>query len=231
MTLSMSARLCYQRLSTNMKTTLPINGVIFDMDGTLTIPVLKFQELRERLGISDEVDILDYANSAPDYDKPRIHKIIEDFEDEGNKQLQLKPSIHDLFYFLKREQLKTALLTRNNKKCVDSFIKRFIHRDNKAIFSEEKHLFSKIVTRDFLPTKPHPAPVHHICAAWKAPEETVLVVGDDWQDIECGNRAGSVTVLMTKPSNTDIKNKADFCIDDLSELVTLLQTNFTVKKD
>lgn len=36
---------------------------------------------------------------------------------------------------------------------------------------------------------------------------------------------------MTKPSNTDIKNKADFCIDDLSELVTLLQTNFTVKKD
>jgi len=44
------------------------------MDGTLTLPVLDFKKLRERLGISDGDDILYFASNAPPGEKERINK-------------------------------------------------------------------------------------------------------------------------------------------------------------
>ena len=121
-----------------------INGLIFDMDGTLTIPVLKFNVLRDRLGISNKVDILQYAGNVPEEEKTRIYEIIEDFEDEGIRNLKLQPNLHELFYFLRKENLKTALLTRNTRKAVDSFISKIINEDKREIFSKESDLFSMV---------------------------------------------------------------------------------------
>ena len=38
-----------------------IKGVIFDMDGTMTVPILDFKEMRRRVGIPNTADILMYA--------------------------------------------------------------------------------------------------------------------------------------------------------------------------
>ena len=40
-----------------------INGVIFDMDGTLTQPILNFSEMRQRIGIASSQDVLTYVSS------------------------------------------------------------------------------------------------------------------------------------------------------------------------
>ena len=138
----------YRRISNGhtqsmIKETL-INGIIFDMDGTLTIPVLKFTVLRERLGIPQKTDILTYAGNAPDDEKSKIFQIIEEFEEEGLTNLKLQPNLHQLLYFLRKENLKTALLTRNNRKAVDHFISKIIKEDKTGIFSNESDIFSAV---------------------------------------------------------------------------------------
>lgn len=60
-----------------------IKGVIFDMDGTLTIPVLNFLEMRTRLGLSRGVDILPTVLSMPAEERERAMKIIQEMEEEG----------------------------------------------------------------------------------------------------------------------------------------------------
>ena len=48
-----------------------------------------------------------------------------------------------------------------------------------------------MVTRDFEPCKPHPAPVLHICEQWGLQPNQVAVVGDDKTDMISGLRAGT----------------------------------------
>ena len=125
---------------------IPIHGVIFDMDGTLTIPVLNFKVLRQQLGIPDKsIDILQHIEDAPDkIEKEKRKKIVEDFEDEGDRLLKFQPNLHQLFYFLKENNIKRALLTRNKQSAVDSFINKFIKDDTKGVFKDRNEIFSKV---------------------------------------------------------------------------------------
>ena len=54
-------------------------------------------------------------------------------------------------------------------------------------------MIPQIITRDSdsIPTKPDPAAVMHICSHWGLSPRATLMVGDDWKDIMCGNKAGS----------------------------------------
>ena len=125
---------------------VPIYGVIFDMDGTLTVPVLNFKMLREKLGIAGrKVDILQHIEDAPNAtEKENRKKMVEDFEDEGDRLLQFQPNLHQLFYFLKKNNVKRALLTRNKQSAVDSFISKFIQEDDKGIFTDKNEIFSEV---------------------------------------------------------------------------------------
>jgi len=75
------------------------------------------------------------------------------------------------------------------------------------------------------------------------------MVGDDWKDIMCGNKAGSgeqgassaevmmwcscitVTVLLRNDKNHNHPSKAkpNFIVDSLSEIISLLQNPFTIE--
>lgn len=121
-----------------------INGIIFDMDGTLTIPVLNFKKLRERLNITADIDILEYAKNAAITEQTNIYKIINDFEDEGLEKLEFQPNLYQIFYFLKENNVKQALLTRNNQRAVQAFISKFLQDDKKKIFTRESDIFSEV---------------------------------------------------------------------------------------
>lgn len=100
-----------------------LQGIVFDMDGTLTVPCLDFKKLRKLLNIDDKVDILGHVETLSKDDKAKSMKIIEDFEDEGRRNLQLQPAIDELFNFLVNDtNLKLALLTRNDSKAVVHFL-------------------------------------------------------------------------------------------------------------
>ena len=60
-----------------------LKGVIFDMDGTLTLPILDFLAMKKRIGIPPEADILPTVLRMPQKERERALKIIEECEDEG----------------------------------------------------------------------------------------------------------------------------------------------------
>ena len=63
--------------------------MIFDMDGTLTIPVLNFTEMRTRLGLSQGTDILPAVMNMESAERDRAMAIIRELEEEGTFLVQL----------------------------------------------------------------------------------------------------------------------------------------------
>ena len=57
-------------------------------------------------------------------------------------------------------------------------------------------LANQILTRDFKPPKPDPAPVLHITQQWGFDCTNVMVVGDHRQDMECGRKAGAGNIAL-----------------------------------
>lgn len=217
---------------------ISIKGVILDMDGTMTLPVLDFIEMRKRIGIPLSVDIMAYINSLENEEK-KSHaiSIIESMEEEAHHKLKLQPGLQELLSFLEENQIRKALLTRNNSQSVDIFLKTV----KESLINSTCHpnllskpIFEQILTRDFKPHKPSPAPVLHICTQWSLPPHNVLVVGDDKVDVLSGHNAGSVTaLLLNKEENGVIPEPPEDCpydviVTSLNQLLDLLKKPFDV---
>ncbi|XP_059652584.1 haloacid dehalogenase-like hydrolase domain-containing protein At2g33255 isoform X2 [Cornus florida] len=120
----------------NVCTKARLRGVVFDMDGTLTIPVINFPAMykavlgeEEYLAIKTKspsgIDILHHIeNWSPDEQK-RAYEIIADFENQGLDRLQIMPGASELCGFLDSRNIRRGLITRNVKAAVDLFHKRF----------------------------------------------------------------------------------------------------------
>ena len=100
-----------------------INGVIFDMDGTLTQPILNFSEMRQRIGIASSQDVLTYVSSiSNEEDQRKAMKIIEDMEEEASKRLTLQTGVFQLLDYLASKQVgkitfNVVYCCRLNKLC------------------------------------------------------------------------------------------------------------------
>ena len=195
-----------------MNTAIPVpRGIIFDMDGTLTVPVLDFAAMRARLGIPSG-DILATVRSWTPEQQTHAYAIIDELEEQGRCDMALQPGARDLVAWLEGQGIEKAILTRNTVKTVDHLLQRLPFR------------FSVVVTRDFEFVKPDPAPVLHICARWVLPPEAVMVVGDYRDDIVCGRAAGARTCLLRNAKSAQFAELADEVVDSLGELHARLRT-------
>ena len=101
---------------------MPVHGFVFDLDGTLTLPVLDFTLLRSNLQCPKGTDILEFCNSKSGKDKEIAFKLVEEFEEEGRQKTKLQPGVFELLKFLSQHGLKRALITRNLQPSVDQFL-------------------------------------------------------------------------------------------------------------
>lgn len=200
-------------------TLVPIHGIVFDLDGTLTLPVLDFAKLRKELQCPKGVDILEFCNSKIGQEKEAALEIVIKFEEEGRQNTKLQPGVFELLKFLSASGLKRALITRNLQASVDQFLALMGHPDDYG------GPLTHSLTREFTPPKPDPAPLLHICRDWGVHPKNVVMVGDHLHDIQCGKSAGSVTILLNDSTNGDFKKDADFNVDSLSEIITLITSH------
>nr|XP_034577853.1 haloacid dehalogenase-like hydrolase domain-containing protein At2g33255 isoform X1 [Setaria viridis] len=214
----------------------PLRGVVFDMDGTLTVPVIDFQAMyREVLGGDaayaaaraaggGSVDILHCIEGwAPDKQR-HAYEVIARFEKEGLDRLQIMPGASELCGFLDSKRIRRGLITRNVKDAVDLFHQRF------------GMMFAPALSREFRPYKPDPAPLLHICSTWNIPPHEVIMVGDSLKDdtlqVVCGKRAGAFTCLLDETGRYGPHDslpeevKPDFKVSSLAEVFTMLEENF-----
>lgn len=70
-----------------------VKGVIFDMDGTLTLPVLNFAEMKKKVGLKPTDDILPAVQRLPLEEREKAMVIIEQFEQEGVNNMKVRSLI------------------------------------------------------------------------------------------------------------------------------------------
>jgi HAD superfamily hydrolase (TIGR01549 family) len=188
-------------------------AVIFDLDGTLTKPHFDFDRIRREIGLPTEprTPVLEALEEMTADQRVRAEGILLRHEQQAAEESELWEDAHDVLADIRSRQLPIGLLTRNSRKSVD------------AVLAKHALSFDCAYTRDDGPAKPSPEPVLEVCRQLGVKAGDTWVVGDYLFDLQSGNRAGALTILMAgdKPL-PDFADQADHTIRQLSELIPLI---------
>ena len=206
---------------------LSYDGIIFDMDGTLSVSVIDYALMRNSLDIP-EGDLFTVIETWDDGDRilSSMDTILE-IEDVAAKQTEGMPGVAELLMFLKDQDVKVGLVTRNTEYSVDMFFQ--------AIGEHHREVFDIVMTREFKYIKPDKRCLLHFSEKWAIPTAKLLMVGDSPEDIECGNAAGTASCLILGGGNEvhaaktrpPIGTVPSFAVDSLIELRELLEQRDT----
>lgn len=208
-----------------------LRAVAFDMDGTLTVPCIDFQLMRERAGIL-EGDILEVLATMDAERQAEARAAIWEVEQQALKDMRLMPGVQQLCSFLDSEGIPRGLITRNVKHSVDHFHARAF---SGQAFEPALGRECGVSMEPPLRFKPHPDALLHVCSRWGVDPQEAMFVGDSPKDdVVCGNRAGCWTVLFDEQNQWGDDQltgemAADFTIRRMDELVPLLQKHFDLQ--
>lgn len=180
------------------------------MDGTLTVPIHNFDEIRAALEIPNDQDILAYLESLPREEAEKRHRLLEKIEVElASKAIPMK-GLKELMTVLEGKNVSLGILTRNTK-------------ENAMITLEAigiQHLFlpENVLGRDEALPKPDPDGVLKLLNQWQAKAESSVMVGNYIHDLESGKKAQTSTVLIDHLGEFLWPDMADLMVTDLSEL-------------
>jgi HAD superfamily hydrolase (TIGR01509 family) len=158
-------------------------AVIFDLDGTLTEPLLDFDAMRAEIGLPPG-PILEQLAGADAETRARAEEILRRHELHAIARATLADGCAELLARLAVLGIPAAILTRNVREAVDTFARAF------------GFAFAAVYTREDGPHKPSPAGVLALCEKMGAAPADTLVVGDYKFDILAGRAAGCSTALV-----------------------------------
>ena len=161
-------------------------AVIFDMDGTLTEPVLDFDAIRAEIGMPEDVPILEHLTAVGEAERARAESIMVRHEREAIARATLADGCADLLGHLRGMEIPMAILTRNVREVVETFARMFAFE------------FHAVYTREDGPPKPSPHGARLLCQAMGVDPAATLAVGDYKYDVIAGRDAGCRTVLVDR---------------------------------
>jgi hydrogenase expression/formation protein HypE len=167
-----------------------IKGVLFDFDGTLTLPgALDFPAIRREMNCPTDIPILEWLETVPAERKPPLIKILESAEEKAAEESLPNVGAEECLLTLRDKGVLLGIITRNSLPSVRLALERF----------ETVRLldFSTVITRDDSLPKPHPDGVHKACDRMGLAASELMVVGDFRFDVIAGKAAGACTVLLT----------------------------------
>jgi len=171
-----------------------VRGVVFDMDGTLTVSALDFDAIRTECGLKEGQHLLEYLEMAPEPDRRRVQGILERHERRAARECRLRDGALDVLRSLSRRGLRLALLTRNSAESVRVVLERFCLQ------------FDCWMSREHSAPKPAPDPVLRIAEQLGLSPAELLVVGDFLFDVYAGHAAGAFTAFVRMSSSTTCAN-------------------------
>ena len=191
---SLCAAAASRRMSSTTTASKPmLRGVVFDMDGTLTVPNLDFSEMYRRCGVPLDHDLLRAIEEMPEPQAAAAHDVISEMEAEGRRTLSLMAGTAPFCMWLHRHKIPMAIVTRNTAETVE-------HLHDALCVPAGLPCFAPDVSRDTIniPPKPDAAAMRHIADRWGVscgPE--LLMVGDSpSNDVAFGKAAGVTTALL-----------------------------------
>lgn len=191
---------------------MSIKGIIFDMDGTLTLANVDLATVNKELRIPENEPILEYLEKLDEPKRSESLKVLEKYEARAAENSRLNDGVVEVLEYLRKRGVKTALLTRNSRRSVDILMKRHgLH-------------FDVVVTREDAPPKPSPHPVKLISERLGIAPKDLLVVGDVHFDIFSGKAAGAQTAFLSNGRRLGVVDRtADYCLNNLSELIDITE--------
>jgi hydrogenase expression/formation protein HypE len=196
-----------------------LDGVIFDFDGTLTLPgALDFAALHAAMGCPREIGLIEFlANISDAGVRAGKEAILLAAEVEASERSRPNDGATELVAFLRANQVPMAIITRNSRAAVDVAFEHLPEIDPRW--------FRVVLTRD-LPVNPKPFPdaIHLAARELGVVEAHLLMIGDHDFDIEAGRRAGTITMfLRNDPDRPGIAGGADFVVDTLVEAMEIIR--------
>ncbi len=221
---------------------MPIEAVIFDLDGTLASFNLDYKTLRvevknhlQKRGVPESVlsqreSIFEMLKKAEIYFKNasksnevfvEVQKealaIAEKFEFEAASSTSLIPGALETLKSLKRMNIKIGLCTINSQKAANFILQRF----------QIAGFFDAVVTRDMVKfVKPNPEHFETALKMLGVRPESALVVGDSNIDMQSAKELKAIAVgIPTGMATLEqlTHNGANFIITQISDLTCLVE--------
>jgi HAD superfamily hydrolase (TIGR01509 family) len=188
-------------------------AVVFDLDGTLTEPLLDFEAIRREIGLPEGAPILEQLAGADPQLRARAEEILCRHELDAIRRATLADGCEDLLACLRERRIPHGILTRNMRAAVTLFIERF------------GFPFAGVYTREDGPPKPAPDGVLALCAGFGVPPSQTITVGDYKFDVLAGRAAGTATALVTTTPPQDLASwgSPDLVVRSLRDLLPLWQ--------
>ena len=225
---------------------MKLKALLFDLDGTLIEFKFRVIELKKELfdklndnnviiekrfqkesiqNICEEAQRIMKNNANKECDRitSDMKEFIEKYEIEGLKQSAIKKDVFYVFNWLKKKEIKLALVTNNGRKSAEYAVNRF----------ELIEYFDVIITRDEVNKwKPHPEPIQKAINQLKIESSEGIFIGDSKMDIQSSKSAGVKVVSI--PTGIHSKQQLDeedpdYLIYSLLEIITIVN-NINEKK-
>lgn len=191
-----------------------IKAVLFDFDGTLTVPdLIDFLAIKNAINCPDNSTILEFiAGLSSEKERKKSIAVLEKYEARAAQMAKPNEDAEEVLGYLKGLKLKLGILTRNSMRSVKTAMKSFRRISLKD--------FDVVITREHaLKLKPHPEGVLAAGRRFGVSPDKMAVVGDYIYDIQAGQRAGALTVFLESNHTTKRPDPpADFTIQRLDEL-------------
>lgn len=186
-----------------------IQGIILDMDGTITEPIIDFAALRAELGVPAESTIVAHIESLAEAEAEKAVSVLTAVEREAAEASTLNDGVGDLLEALAARQIQTALVTNNHRRAMEYIV--------------DKHglRFDAMLSRNDGRLKPSPDLIQKAMAALDLTADAVVGVGDGRYDAEACAAAGVRFIHLT---NGDSTLDHDPRVDRLTDVIPLLET-------
>ncbi len=189
----------------------PVDAVLFDMDGTLTVPILDFVKIKDAIGCPPEIPILEWMKTLSSSAAEQIEARLIGFEIEAAHSAVPADGAAETVAWLQQQGYHVGIITRNCMQAV-------------AVTLERCQLpIECLWTREDRPHKPSGQAVIGLCRRIGADPKRSVVVGDYKFDLEAARDAGATAVLLAHQAELpDWANLAHRVIRRLPELKDLL---------
>ena len=186
--------------------------IVFDMDGTLTLDALDFDSLRTQLGLQVRHPILEWIDTLDLEKRQQAWDTLHRHEAIAAEKCQLRPGADAVIQRLRDRGLKTALLSRNSQRSVETILRRY------------PMFFDRVASRDQMPIKPAAESILKICRALHISPDKTLMVGDYIFDLQVANNAGTHSVLLLEADSAipDFAHQANYVVRSLEDVESLL---------
>lgn len=188
---------------------------IFDLDGTLTLPVHDFPAIRTALGMTEsDSDILQFLAALPPAEAAARHSRLRDIEYELADKTAAAPGAARLLEQLLQRDVRVGILTRNTRQIA-------LHTLGQ-IGLKQYFVSDDILGRDEATPKPHPDGIEKLLAAWGSAADETVMVGDYLFDLQVGRAAGTATIHVDRSGAFRWPELADLSVVTLDELAEAL---------